>query len=122
MTHPGGRPKKYDPSSLLEKWYEYVKDCESREKFANIAGFSVFADIHRDSVYEYFSQAEYSDTKKKIEGMIEDISIQCGITAKNPAFPIFYMKNKCGYRDKAEVEINPDSDGVIKVSFVKSDE
>ena len=37
-------------------------------------------------------------------------------------FGMFFGKNCLGYKDRAEVEINPDQDGIIKVSFVNSDD
>ena len=122
MTHPGGRPRKYDPETLSQVWDEYKQNCIERGELANISGFALFADCHRDTIYGYFALPEFIDTKNKIEADIENTAVQQGINARNPAFLIFYMKNKCGWRDRQEVDLAADVDAQINVKFVPSTE
>lgn len=124
MTVPGvgGQPLKYDTKQLLNKWQEYKDYCKDGELLANIAGFCLFADISRETLYNYFRNEKYIDTKNKIERDIEEIAVQQGINAKNPAFLIFYMKNKCGWKDRQELDVNADLDAQINVKFVPSTE
>ena len=84
------------------KFNEYVQYCISNERLANIAGFCAYCDICRDNFYnqkEYFPE-RYS----KIQEIIEDFALN--YKTNGDARVIFYMKNKCGYRDKQEIDNN----------------
>ena len=76
----------------------YIAVCEERKELANIAGFCVFCDMHRDTFYA--QQSIYPDTHKKIQSALEDRAINY---KSNAAMSIFYLKNKFGYSDKGEV-------------------
>ena len=83
------------------KFKEYVKFCNENERMPNVAGFAVYADINQDTFY---AQREYySETFKKVNDILEDEAINNHTL--NDARVIFYMKNKCGYKDKQEQEI-----------------
>lgn len=84
------------------KFIEYVKYCNEKERLPNVAGFSVFANINRDSFYA--QQEYYSDTFKRINDILEDEALNNKFI--NDTLKIFYMKNKCGYKDKQEIENN----------------
>ena len=122
MTHPGGRPSKYNPETLRQVWDEYKQNCIEKGELANISGFALFADCHRDTIYSYFALPEFTDTKNKIEADIENTAVQQGINARNPAFLIFYMKNKCGWKDRQELDVNADVDAQISVKFVQDED
>lgn len=100
-----GQPRHWKtPEDLERDFAAYIDDCKTEGKFPNIAGFCVFCKVHRDTFYSYKADLpEYADTIKKIEEILEEVSIQFGAGAKNPAFMIFYMKNKFGYADKQEI-------------------
>ena len=117
-----GQPIKYNQEQLIAKWYEYKQDCLENDKLANIVGFALFAEVHKDTIYEYFSRPEYSDAKKVIDQGIEELAIQKGLEVKNPAFLIFYMKNKCGWKDRQELDVNADVDAQISVKFVQDED
>lgn len=83
-----------------KKFVEYIKFCKDNERLPNVAGFSVYANINQDTFY---AQKEYySETFKKINDMLEDEALNNKFL--NDARVIFYMKNKCGYKDKQEIE------------------
>ena len=93
-----------------DKFKEYVSKCQTEGKLANIAGFCVFADINRDTFYA--QKDIYSDTFKKINEMLEDITLNARI---NDTFKIFYLKNKFNYKDKQEnVNVNTSYEEYIK--------
>lgn len=80
------------------KFKEYVAYCKDNERMPNVAGFAVYADINQDTFY---AQREYySETFKKVNDILEDEAINN--RTLNDARVIFYMKNKCGYKDKIE--------------------
>ena len=82
------------------KFKEYIDYCHQNERMPNVAGFSVYADINQDTFYA--QKDYYSETFKKINDMLEDEAINNHTL--NDARVIFYMKNKCGYKDKQETE------------------
>ena len=84
------------------KFKDYVEYCKKNDRLPNVAGFSVYADINQDTFY---AQKEYySETFKKINDILEDEAINN--KCLNDARVIFYMKNKCGYKDKQDDKNN----------------
>lgn len=84
------------------KFVEYVNFCDVNKRMPNVAGFSVYADINRDTFY---AQKEiYPDTFKKVNDILEDEALNNKYT--NDTLKIFYMKNKCGYKDRQEIDTN----------------
>lgn len=83
-----------------DKFVEYVKYCNEKGRLPNCAGFSVYANINQDTFY---AQKEYySEAFKKVNDILEDEALNN--KTLNDARVIFYMKNKCGYKDKQELE------------------
>ena len=83
-----------------DKFKDYVEYCRKNDRLPNVAGFSVYADINQDTFY---AQKEYySETFKKVNDILEDEAINNHTL--NDARVIFYMKNKCGYKDKQEID------------------
>ena len=68
---------------------------------ANISGFCVFADITRDTFYEY--ETYYPNSYKKAKQALEDRAINY---KGAPAMAIFYLKNTFGYQDKPTENTN----------------
>ena len=87
---------------FYDKFCKYVHYCNDEKKLPNVAGFCVYSNINRDTFY---AQNEYySDTFKKINDMLEDEALNNKYV--NDTLKIFYMKNKCGYKDKQELDNN----------------
>ncbi len=94
-----------------DKFVEYLNRCKVEKELPNIAGFSVFAEIDRDTFYA--QQEYYSDTYKRVNDMLEDRTINSKDI--NDTFKIFYMKNKFGYKDKQEsVSVNMSYEDYLK--------
>lgn len=103
--------------SFLTKFNNYIKECENKNNLPNISGFCVYANINRDTFY---AQKEYySDTYKKINYILEDITINN--RSINDTFKIFYMKNKFGYRDRQD-NINVDGSYEDYIKKVEDEE
>lgn len=98
-----GKPVTYTPITLENKFNAYIDKCVLDGKFANITGFCLFANINDDTYYEYKKKEHYADATKRIEGLLLDVTVQKACEAKNPAFLIFYMKNKFKWTDRQEV-------------------
>ena len=103
-------PRAFKTSDDFEKKFkDYVKYCHKCKRLPNVAGFSVYADINQDTFY---AQREYySETFKKINDILEDEAVNNHTL--NDARVIFYMKNKCGYKDKQEVEAKVQNEGIL---------
>ena len=95
-----------------DKFVEYINYCENKQRLPNVAGFCVYCDINRDTFYA--QQEYYSDTFKKINDMLEDEALNNKYT--NDTLKIFYMKNKCGYKDRQEI----DNLGENKITIINS--
>ena len=97
-----GRPRRFQTEeSFQECVIEYLKVCEDRRDMANISGFCVFADITRDTFYEY--ETYYPNSYKKAKQALEDRAINY---KGAPAMAIFYLKNTFGYQDKPTENTN----------------
>jgi len=114
-----GRPLKYEPAAFKALFDNYIGECIENSKLANVIGFCVYADIDRETYYNYKDRIEFIGTLKRIEAILEDFSIQAANSARNPAFSIFYLKNKFGWIDKQEItqDVNLNNIKVKKPSF-----
>ncbi|MBR4486109.1 hypothetical protein IKS57_01900 [bacterium] len=96
-----GKPRIFKTENeFYNKFIEYVEYCKKEERLPNVAGFCVYANINRDTFYD--QKEFYLDTYKKINEMLEDEALNNKFI--NDTLKIFYMKNKCGYKDKQEVD------------------
>lgn len=105
-------------NEFKHKFIEYIGFCNSKERLPNIAGFCVYCDINRDTFYA--QQDYYSDTFKKINDMLEDEALNNKYI--NDTLKIFYMKNKCGYKDRQEIDNTTTNKVTIVNSLPKVDE
>lgn len=98
-----GHPRSFKTDEeFYNKVVEYIKYCRDNKRLANVAGFSVYADINQDTFY---AQKEYySETFKKVNDLLEDEALNN--KDLNDTRVIFYMKNKCGYKDRQEIDNN----------------
>jgi len=99
--NPNGRPEKYTPEELLNRFLDYIAECIQQGRFANTAGFRRYAQIPKSTYYDYEKKEGFSDTIEKIDDILEDETLNASVP---PAEKIFYLKNKFGYKDKTEVE------------------
>lgn len=98
-----GTPRKFNTGEEFEeKAVEYVEFCSQNAQFPNVAGFCVFCDMHKDTFY---SQRDiYPDSYKKVEQLLENAALNS--RAASDTLRIFYMKNKCGYADRTQTDLN----------------
>ena len=92
-----------------KKFKDYIEYCKTNSRLPNVAGFSVYADINRDTFYQY--KNIYPDTFKKINNILEDEALNN--KCLNDARIIFYMKNKCGYADEQKIDAKVQSDVIL---------
>lgn len=95
-----GQPRKYTPDALLKAWDDYYYAQIEAGQLPTQIGFIVALNINQDTFYNYMTMGDYSECKKRIDAMLEAATIKLGMEARNPAFIIFYLKNKFGWSDK----------------------
>ena len=125
----GGRPAKYSNLDELQTIIDnYFAACEAKEEPITITGLALALDTTRETLCdiekgnaEIYKNPGFSDAIKRAKLRCQNYAEKTLFTGKNPAGSIFALKNY-GWKDKQDIEINPDQDGVIKVSFVNSDE
>jgi hypothetical protein len=94
-----GQPRTFkNADAFYNMAKSYILMCKDEAQLANIAGFCVYCDMHKDTYYQ--QQEYYSDSFKKVEALLESAALNHSATAMG----IFYLKNKFGYRDKIETE------------------
>ena len=99
----GDNTNRLSPQQVEDKFKEYLVYCEENRRFANIAGFSVFANIGRKTWYDYtdLHGNEFSHTIKTCFQLLEDAVVNNKTVS--PSERIFYLKNKFNYADKQEI-------------------
>ena len=109
-----GTPRRFKTEKdFWDTALKYLKNCEQRERLANIAGFCVFADIHRDTFYQ--QKEYYSDTFVKIQQLLEDEAINCKHIGDS--FKKFYMINK--FRNDYVDRIEQNIDATVKIKSLE---
>jgi hypothetical protein len=100
-----GRPRIFEtPQEIEDLFVEFLAKCTKEESVPTIVGFTIHARISRETYYAYQRNAEFTDTIKRIDELLEECSLQGMFKARNPVAFIFYLKNKFGYSDKVVVE------------------
>lgn len=100
---PNGRPKIFKTGEEFEeKAVQYVEFCQQNGQFPNVAGFCVFCDISDDTYFRV--RGEFSESFKKVQRLFENAALNS--KAVSDTVRIFYMKNKCGYYDKVQADVN----------------
>lgn len=105
MAVKTGRPRRWaDADAFINDVRAYINDCAENGRFANVAGFCVYAHIHRDTFYA--QKEAFSDAYKEANELLEEAALQSANTGYPPSVLIFYLKNKCGYKDRQEIDSN----------------
>lgn len=89
--------------------------------------FAMFCGIDRSTFWNWESgnRREFSsahvDTVKKIKSYCESSLVREANYAKNPAGPIFLLKNNHGYQDKTEIEVTSNQQMERSVEDIAND-
>lgn len=114
MSNVGGRPRIWDDPLAFDKAVdEYFNDPTEQHTWTGLAlhlGFS-----SRDSLNDYKKKDGFSDSVKKALLKIEN-KYEKAINGKNPAGPIFALKN-FGWKDKQEIDQKTEHSGSIAITW-----
>lgn len=116
MPKSRGQPRRFETEDDFITAMKNYLDIE--KVFPNIAGFCVYADLARETYYEY--KGYYPNAYKRVEQMLEDAVLH--IDPKYAARVIFYMKNKHGYKDVQEQTISVPEPITINYSKLGTDD
>jgi hypothetical protein len=114
MAHPGGRPRALEsPDQAEERGCAYFELCDAQKRPYRICGLALALGlVSRQSLSEYESRPEFTDTIKRLRFIVEDAYEEraCGTT---PAGAIFILKNM-GWSDQQQHTLaNPDGTGIF---------
>lgn len=111
-----GRPAKWDDAEAFEKKVEaYFADTEIVHTWTGLALYLGFES--RQSLEDYKSKEGFSYPIKKALLRIET-KYEEALFSKNPAGPIFALKN-FNWRDKQEVEQKTEHSGGIDITWAE---
>lgn len=102
---PAGRPPIWtDPTAFDNAVDAYFEACKAAEEPPLWTGLALHLGFEsRDSLNDYAAKPEFSYSVKKALMRIENKYEKSALTAKNPAAPIFALKN-FGWKDKSEID------------------
>ena len=100
---PNGRPRKFNTGEEFEeKAVQYVEHCRDNGEFPNIAGFCVFCDMSYDTYSRL--KGDFCESYKKVQLLLENAAINSRFGTDT--WRIFYVKNKFGYQDRIQNDVN----------------
>lgn len=98
-----GKPRRFATGDeLVAEMKSYLEDAEQRGRFPSVAGFCVFADFGKTTYYE--CRNHYREAFEKADNMLEEAILS--LNEKLNVRIIFYLKNKFGYKDVTEQNVN----------------
>jgi hypothetical protein len=103
---PGGRPLKFQDSNEIEtKINEYFEYRREKEMPFTITGLALWLDCEVETLKSYQERDEFSASIKKAYLMCQEYAERQLYTSKNPAGPIFGLKN-FGWSDTQKIDVN----------------
>jgi len=103
----GGRPLKYkcveDMQVVIDK---YFIDMADEGRPLTISGLAYALEIDRDQLLDYAKRDEFSSSLLKARHRVYVYAEESLWTCKNPAGPIFNLKNNYGWQDRQDINVN----------------
>lgn len=103
----GGRPLKYrtveEMQIIIDEYFER-QDREQRPY--TVTGLAHALKIDREQLLEYVNRDMFSDSLKDARMRIQIYAEESLWACRNPAGPIFNLKNNYGWRDTQDVNVN----------------
>jgi len=108
--HPGGRPLKLQSAKKVQEAIDgYFSKCEQEKTPVTLMGLCCALEIEKQAFMRYVAgegdHAKLSPLLKRAHRRVEESYEKRGMTAQNPAFSIFVLKNM-GWTDRQDIDIN----------------
>lgn len=118
MTHPGGRPLKFQTVEELQAKIEgYFKSCEDEEgnliEPYTITGLALHLGTYRNTLMNYENRDEFRDAVKTAKQKIEHFH-EKRLVGQHVTGTIFALKN-FGWRDSIDQNIGGQKDNPVQV-------
>lgn len=95
------RPLKFTSNKKLQQSVDaYFEDCESNGRPLTISGLAIALDTTRQTLIDYETREEFSDTIKKAKLRIENWTEEQLFTSSKTAGIIFNLTNNFGWSNK----------------------
>jgi len=125
-----GRPLKFQSVEEMEKLINtYFDSCfkineetgeaEQIEPFT-VTGLALAVGTDRKGLCEYAERPEFSNTIKKAKAYIEQYAEKSAYTARNPAGPLFILKN-FGWSDTQKIEMTGKDGGPVEMELTSAE-
>lgn len=118
---PAGRPRKFkSPEEMQQKIDAYFAECDEKKKPYTITGLALEIDATRELLLTYElepDRQEFHDTVKKAKLRCHNYAEEFLFSGKNPAGPIFNLKNNYGWVDKHDHEVAGKGGGAIELDL-----
>jgi hypothetical protein len=101
-----GRPTRFTPDQLSDLLDQYIAHCKDNGEPILITSFAIYIKADRSTLQDYADMEQFSPIIKRLEDACEDCAARYLYSGKNPAGVIFYLKNKHGWTDKQEINVN----------------
>lgn len=110
MTHPGGRPLKYESPEELDKAIQeyfdkdaYIEMGDAKVFAPTVEGLSYHLGMTRQTLLNYGEKEQFFDTIKRAKQRI-GVALEQRLYGNNVTGIIFNLKNNFGWKDKTETE------------------
>lgn len=114
----GGRPQKFTPDELEEKFCDYIDLCSEMNKPITLLGFCNFIGVYKDYISEKLKEGGFSETIKRIrttcEAYIEESML---LERVNVTAAIMSLKANFGWKDRTELTW-PNDTPVVPVFYI----
>lgn len=112
---PAGRPRMYEtPEQMLKVAQEYFDQMLAAGEPITVTGTCMALGFtSRQALLNYEGREEFVDAVKSIKLVCENYAERQAYLAKNPAGPIFCLKN-FGWQDRQDVGLST-PDGALKI-------
>lgn len=118
IKKPVGRPPKWtNKEELIPLIESYFEDCKQRNEPPFITELAVWLDTNRETLLDYESKEEFSDTIKVAKARCE-MAVEKGMMTNkmNATASIFNLKNNYKWKDKTEQDMNLTGNPIIQIS------
>ena len=107
-TERQGRPRHYtDQADMIEKGVEFFEWCLwARKGKLTSAGLRLYLGMSKSSYHDYSKNSDFSDALSYLETTLEDYNeLKLGWAGSTQG-AIFWLKNKAGWKDETDQNIN----------------
>lgn len=98
-----GQPRRFsEGQDLIDHMLAYVKECKSKKRLPNVAGFCVYCKMSKETFYQH--RGYYPDAFDMVNSILEDHVINDHFVGEK--LRMLYLMNKFGYTNRSDQVLN----------------